>query len=64
MNDSEITLQILVNDDRLYPSINNTLGLSTGVKGTLQTGRLFQFGIVIFRAGLSAEEIAEMDWVR
>lgn len=64
VTDSEITLQILVNDARLWPSTNNTLGLSSGVKGTVQTGRLFQFGITIFRAGLSAKEIAEIDWVR
>ena len=58
INDSEVTLQILVNDVPLWPANNNTLGLSTGVKGTLYTGRLFEFGGEISGSGLSAEEVA------
>ena len=58
MNDSEITLQILVNDVPLWsPNKPNNMGLSTGVKGTVQTGRLFQFGIEISGSGISAKEI-------
>lgn len=65
MNDSEITLQILVNDVPLWsPNKPNNMGLITGVKGTVQTGRLLEFGMTIGSSGLSAEEIATIDWVR
>jgi len=63
LNGFDITLQILVNDVPLWPSNNNTLSLSTGVRGTLKTGGLFQLsGIEIGTAGTSAEEIAAIGY--
>lgn len=65
VNDSEVTLQILVNDVPLWsPNKRNNMGLSNGVKGTVQTGRLLELGMTISHSGLSAEEIAAIDWVR
>jgi len=61
--DSKINLQIKVNDAPWWPSNNNTLSLSQGVKGTLQTPGLFQFGrSQMGISGTSTEEIASIGY--
>ena len=56
--DSEINLQIRVNDVPWWPEDNNTLSLAQGVKGALQTPGVFQIGRnPMGIAGTSPEEI-------
>lgn len=61
--DSTIDVQITVDDVLWWPSNNNTLSLSQGVKGTLQTPGLFQVGRnQTGIAGTSREEIAAIGY--